>query len=153
MRSESLRNLRAGKFVAFLWLAAAVCFTGLSGCGTKVQRDSAEPLPTDEEVLGAGAVEFLFFFDSDRKIAVTVEGVQAGDTILDCMEKIQEPKIVVNGSGANAFVASIGDKDTAAGEGWSYRVNDTWADRSVGVYEIKPGDVVTWSYGGFEPEQ
>jgi hypothetical protein len=30
---------------------------------------------------------------------------------------------------------------------WTYSVNDVPADRSLAVYELRPGDRVLWKYG------
>jgi hypothetical protein len=30
---------------------------------------------------------------------------------------------------------------------WLYRVNEALADRSMGIYELQPGDRVLWTFG------
>jgi Domain of unknown function (DUF4430) len=53
------------------------------------------------------------------------------------------------GERASALVTRIDDKvnDWPQGRSWTYQVNDKPADRSVGVFELQPGDRVLWAYG------
>jgi len=37
--------------------------------------------------------------------------------------------------------------ERAAGRHWTYSVNDVPADRSLGIYELQPGDRVLWTFG------
>lgn len=127
-----------------VWLGCSLLLVATFGCGK-----ATEVQPVTK---ATGTVTFVFDFGDGTPQTVEVEDISSGQTVLDGLERIDAPNIVVSGSGQNAFVTSIGDKDTVGSEGWSYKVNDKWADRSVGVYEIEPGDVVTWSYGGFESQ-
>lgn len=133
------------------WLFS-VTFCCLVASGCQQSEPTADPVSASnkESSTETGTVTFQFNFGDGRVETVVVDEVSPGQTVLDCLQKIEQPKVVVNGSGQNAFVSSIGELTTAAGEGWSYSVNDQWADRSVGVYEVEAGDEVTWTYGGFE---
>jgi hypothetical protein len=112
--------------------------------------------PTDPSASGAeeaqtGQVTVRIAYGPDRVDEVSVQGIGAGTTVLEVMRKIEKPAVEVTGSGANALVVGIGDLQQGNGEGWTYTVNDEFADRGAGVYEIEPGDVIRWRYGNFEP--
>ena len=52
------------------------------------------------------------------------------------------------GSGSSAFVTAIDDlANEGRGKNWTYQVNGKRADKSCGVWELKPGDAVVWRYG------
>jgi hypothetical protein len=78
-------------------------------------------------------------------------GIDADDTVADTLRRLKGIPVVIQGSGSMTFVAGIGEFETAGGEGWSYRVNGQWADRSAGVYQVSPGDQIEWTFGNFEP--
>ena len=51
------------------------------------------------------------------------------------------------GKKATAFLSQIDDlANTPRGRSWVYRVNGKLADRSFGIYPVKSGDIVTWSF-------
>ena len=54
------------------------------------------------------------------------------------------------GSGASAFLTRIDDVANEGGGGakknWQLSVNTSYADRSFGVYELQPLDVVFWRF-------
>lgn len=153
LESKMFVSSRRSRWNIFCFAAVALVLAGLVGCGAKQIAEETADVPSGDTEAGLGTVIFEFDFGDGRVETVTVEGVGSEATVLDCLKKVKQPEVVVNGSGQNAFVSSIGDLTTAAGEGWSYRVNDQWADRSVGVYEVQSGDKITWTYGGFEPQE
>jgi hypothetical protein len=55
------------------------------------------------------------------------------------------------GSGETVLVTAIDDvTNKAGGNSWLYEVNGKLADRSCGVYELKPGDAVLWKFGSYK---
>jgi hypothetical protein len=76
-----------------------------------------------------------------------------GSTVLDVMNAAKDRPHGITfsytGSGASAFLTRI---DGVANEGggakknWQLWVNTSYADRSFGVYEVQPSDVVFWRF-------
>ena len=52
------------------------------------------------------------------------------------------------GSGASAFLTRIDDvaNEGGAKKNWQLWVNTSYADKSFGVYEVQPLDVVFWRF-------
>ncbi len=44
-------------------------------------------------------------------------------------------------------INAMANHRTAGRPFWTYQVNGKWADRSLGVYPLAPGDHVTWTFG------
>lgn len=57
-------------------------------------------------------------------------------------------RYAVNGEGEMMMLDGIDDVMNQLGGGrfWLYRVNGVLADRSMGVYELHPGDRVLWTF-------
>lgn len=81
---------------------------------------------------------------------------QEGLTVLGLMESAAEfrpgIRFVVRGSGPMAKVGQINSlaDEQAGGRNWTFYVNDAWANRSAGVYELQPGDRVLWKFAEYE---
>ena len=77
-----------------------------------------------------------------------------GNTVLDVMNAAKDrPHGITfsySGSGASAFLTRIDDVanegGAAAKKNWQLWVNTSYADRSFGVYEVQPLDVVFWRF-------
>jgi hypothetical protein len=77
-----------------------------------------------------------------------------GSTVLDVMNAAKDrPHGVTfsySGSGASALLTRIDDVANEGGGGakknWQLWVNTNYADRSFGVYEVQPLDVVFWRF-------
>ena len=77
-----------------------------------------------------------------------------GSTVLDVMNAAKDrPHGITfsySGSGASAFLTRIDDVANEGGGGakknWQLWVNTSYADRSFGVYEVHPLDVVFWRF-------
>lgn len=51
------------------------------------------------------------------------------------------------GKGATALLTKIDDvENEGRGRNWLYRVNGDPGDRSMGIFELKPGDTVLWKF-------
>jgi hypothetical protein len=76
-----------------------------------------------------------------------------GSTVLDVMNAAKDRAHGITfsytGSGASAFLTRIDDVANEGGgtkKNWQLWVNTTYADRSFGVYEVQPLDVVFWRF-------
>lgn len=77
-----------------------------------------------------------------------------GSTVLDVMNAAKERPHGISfsytGSGASAFLTRIDDVANEGGSGakknWQLWVNTSYAERSFGVYEVQPLDVVFWRF-------
>jgi hypothetical protein len=77
-----------------------------------------------------------------------------GSTVLDVMNAAKSRPHGINfsytGSGASAFLTRIDDVANEGGGGskknWQLWVNTSYADKSFGVYEVQPLDVVFWRF-------
>jgi len=77
-----------------------------------------------------------------------------GSTVLDVMNAAKDrPHGITfsySGSGASAFLTRIDDVanegGAAAKKNWQLWVNTSYADKSFGVYEVQPLDVVFWRF-------
>jgi hypothetical protein len=77
-----------------------------------------------------------------------------GSTVLDVMNAAKDRPHGITfsytGSGASAFLTRIDDVANEGGGGakknWQLWVNTSYADRSFGVYEVQPLDVVFWRF-------
>lgn len=87
------------------------------------------------------------FGDGRRQIVGDVPW-RSGMTVEDLMQTAPRVVFTQQGSGAAAFVTSIGGvANEGAGEkNWMYSVNGERADRSFGIYELRPDDHVLWTF-------
>ena len=77
-----------------------------------------------------------------------------GNTVLDVMNAAKDRPHGITfsytGSGASAFLTRIDDVanegGAAAKKNWQLWVNTSYADKSFGVYEVQPLDVVFWRF-------
>jgi Domain of unknown function (DUF4430) len=77
-----------------------------------------------------------------------------GSTVLDVMNAAKDRPHGITfsytGSGASAFLTRIDDVANEGGGGakknWQLWVNTSYAERSFGVYEVQPLDVVFWRF-------
>jgi hypothetical protein len=77
-----------------------------------------------------------------------------GSTVLDVMNAAKDRPhgitFTYTGSGASAFLTRIDDVanegGAAAKKNWQLWVNTSYADKSFGVYEVQPLDVVFWRF-------
>jgi hypothetical protein len=80
-----------------------------------------------------------------------------GMTVLDALDSASQRQRGITytqrGTGEMAMITAI---DALANEGggkgrnWIYRVNGQLADKSCGVYEIRPEDVILWKFGTYD---
>ena len=73
-----------------------------------------------------------------------------GMTVGDLLNRVRRLSVAQQGSGASAFVTQINGvtNEGAGGRNWIYSVNGKAADRSLGIYELRPNDHVLWTFTG-----
>lgn len=77
-----------------------------------------------------------------------------GMTVRDAMDAAQSTghgiRYEAKGSGETAFLTRIDDVQSQGArrekKNWVYKVNDKLAEKSFGVYKLKVGDSVQWTY-------
>jgi hypothetical protein len=118
----------------------------ISGCDSTVPSNSAE---LSREI---GTVTLEVDFGADKRSKSIDVVCSPESTVLLSLERAQNMKklkVDFRGTGETAFVTSIGGVENMGSEGknWIFRVNDKLGDKSAGVYPVKPGDKISWSYG------
>ena len=77
-----------------------------------------------------------------------------GMTVLDALVAASKHprgiKIQYRGKGATAFLTKIDDLENEGfTRNWVYRVNNKLAERSFGIFTLKPGDTILWKFGEY----
>lgn len=144
MNFATLRIL-IGCLVVFFVGCAAESNVDKNGAEFGISREDKSV--GENEKIGSVTVTIRY---PDGSIESSDVNIDSDDTVADVLRRLSDLVVVMQGSGSMTFVAGIGDFTTAGGEGWSYRVNGQWADRSVGVYNVSPGDQIEWTYGNFD---
>ncbi len=72
-------------------------------------------------------------------------------TVLQRAQKTGDIQFDVRGDREGAFVSAIGGvaNEKAAGDNWTFRVNDELGNRSCGVFSVKAGDRILWLFGKY----
>ncbi len=114
--------------------------------------DSMAPSNSVELSRDIGTVTLEVDFGSDKRSKSIDVVCSPESTVLLSLERAQNMKklkVDFRGTGETAFVTSIGGmkNEGAEGKNWIFRVNDKLGDKSAGVYPVKPGDKISWSYG------
>jgi len=128
-------------------VALALTFSfGLAGCDSSTTQDLAE-LQRD-----IGTVVVQVDFGSEKRSKSIDVVCSPESTVLMSLERAQNMKKIkleMTGSGETAFVKAIDGVKNEGGEGknWTYRVNDQLGDKSAGVFTVKPGDKIAWTFG------
>jgi len=128
-------------------ISFAVLFVvALSFCGTGC--DSSKPLPKElQRDIGTVTLEVDF---GDLRDAKSIDVVCSPDSTvflsLERAQQLDKLKFEHTGTGETVFVTSIDGVENDA-KFWTYRVNETLGDKSAGVYEVKPGDKISWRFG------
>jgi len=122
-------------------------FVLLVSCGCDSAKTTLSPPEVETRV---AAVTVVIQGPGDKEpTRYVVEDVRTGQTVDDVMRRIEGADVKISGSGVTAIITSIGEHANGGSAGWTYRVDDAWADRSMGVYELSPPATVTWKYGEF----
>lgn len=133
------------QFLLFLSLVLAL------GC------DSTETRGPATVTRDIGTVQLTVDFGQQKTPLVTDVVCSEDSTVLSITERahnMNELSLVFRGTGERAFVESIDSLKNEGGGGnnWIYRVNDETGSKGAGVFEVDPGDKISWSYGQLPDE-
>lgn len=122
----------------------------LAGTVATIGCERAGNLPAElQRDIGTVSLEFNFGGQQPDKQVDAV--CSPNSTVLLSLERAQQTGDLAfksTGSGETSFVHSIDGLDNETdGQCWIYKLNDRLGDKSAGIQKVKPGDVVTWSYG------
>ena len=126
-------------------LCAAMTLLINTGC------DSTQTAKSGRDI-DIGTVTLAIDFGGDKRSKSIDVVCSPESTVLLSLERAQNMnklKVDVRGTGETAFLNSIDGvgNEGASGKNWVYRVNDELGDKSAGVYPVKPGDAISWTYG------
>lgn len=93
------------------------------------------PHAISEDASDAGQADFRETFD-----------VATGTTLEEVMRKIEQPEIVITGSGVTAFVQSMDGVATDTTRAWTYTIDDTFANEGIGSLELTPPQKIQWRF-------
>jgi hypothetical protein len=83
-----------------------------------------------------------------RPLQNTTAAWKEGMTVLDLLQ--QEPRVSfqAQGTGESAFLTELNGvaNQGSGGRNWTYSVNGRLADKSFGVYKLRPNDHVLWTF-------
>ncbi|MFK8111174.1 MAG: DUF4430 domain-containing protein [Rubripirellula sp.] len=130
----------------------AMCLLMLSTLGCGVEQPAARVVPVVAPPNGAassGTVTVQVEV-GDQTQTFEVPDVADGTTLEAVMQAIEEIPITMHGSGVTAFVEAIDGKSTTGDQGWTFKIDDKFANQGVGSTALTPPTTVTWSYGGMQ---
>ncbi len=143
----------AGLVCRFVFTLAAVAV--LVGCQPPKSISDGTDRPVGVNPTGE-AVSLVIDFDDGQQRHFRLAW-REGMTVLDALESASQRQRGIaytqRGSGEMAMITAI---DALANEGggqgrnWIFRVNGQLADKSCGVYEIRPEDVILWKFGTYD---
>jgi hypothetical protein len=113
-------------------------------------------IPAASDQAHAQSATVRLVVDYGDGVIKTITGLPwaKGATVLDVMNAAKDRPHGISfsytGSGASAFLTRIDDVANEGGSGakknWQLWVNTSYAERSFGVYEVQPLDVVFWRF-------
>jgi hypothetical protein len=111
-------------------------------------------IPAASDQAHAQSATVRLVVDYGDGVIKTITGLPwaKGATVLDVMNAAKDRPHGISfsytGSGASAFLTRIDDvaNEGGAKKNWQLWVNTSYADRSFGVYEVQPLDVVFWRF-------
>jgi hypothetical protein len=139
--------------VLALWLAVPTLVL-LAGCSPPKPVGGDADLPVATTPTG-DAVALVIDFDDGQERRFQLAWRERM-TVLDALEAAARRQrgitYVHRGSGEMAMITAIDGlaNEGGAGRNWIYRVNGQLADKSCGVYEIRPKDVIFWTFGSYD---
>ena len=138
--------------LVLLLLLVAIVVVRASRDQTRVVEPDPSAAPPPVAADGK-AVALAIDFGDGRKREFTEIAWQPGMTVDDLLTAASRLpdgiRYAVNGEGEMMWLDSINGvaNELGGGRNWLYHVNDKFADRSMGIYELEPGDRVLWTFG------
>ena len=130
-------------------LGISLLLVTLVGCESPEAADSRKPV---EPAVGMVTVVIDFNGRGENKeMEMACESDSTVFSILEQLQRAQRLRISHSGSGESVFISEIDGvaNEQAAGDNWTYRVNDELGDRSCGVFPVKSGDQILWRFGSY----
>jgi uncharacterized protein DUF4430 len=113
--------------------------------------DSGAVPPNESAGAAKETVVLTIDFGDGRQQELEPVAWRSGMTVRDLTRESRRDnlKLVVKGTGASAFLASLDgvENEGADGRNWMYQVNGEPGDRSFAIYELAPSDRVLWTFG------
>lgn len=134
---------------------------GFVGCSQSPEiGGDAEVATTEIDTADVGVVTVSITRPDDGEIVAAkgfvVEDVATGTTVEELMRRLDSDDpglgIEITGSGQTAFLNKMDGVTTGDGEGWTYRIDDAFVPKGIGVAELSPPTSLTWEFGGYFPE-
>ncbi len=159
-RNNTSRSTRAAGPVAVI--AGCVLVVLASGCRQEAppQPTTPESSATDTASAKTGTVTLEIFQPNNDGSKDGAQAAQAeftetfdvadGTTVEEVMRKIEQPEIVITGSGVTAFVQSIDGVATDASRGWTYTIDDKFANEGIGSIKLAPSQKIQWRFTTLE---
>jgi len=114
----------------------------IGGCGRSAPV--AEPL---SQARGTVTIEIV---TEQQTKSIEVLDVATGTSLEQIMRSVKDVPITIQGSGTSAFVEKIGDRSTERGGGWTFKVDNEFANQGIGNTKLSPPTTVTWQYADFD---
>jgi hypothetical protein len=116
------------------------------------------PHPTGKTASSARTVELVIDYgDGAEKRFGRIpwhEGLTALDALAAAKNRPHGVTFVARGSGPTAFVTQVDDLQNQGGEAnsknWTFHINDRLVDKSCGLADVRPGDIILWKFGASE---
>jgi Domain of unknown function (DUF4430) len=122
------------------------------GCAPSTTQKPSSTQGTAPAQVTRGTVTIVID-DGNEVVEQKIENVTAGTTVEQLMKQLDDPTVKISGTGTTALVTAIRGKTNSGGEGWTYRVNDEWADRGIGTFELTPPATIRWKHGDLSEMQ
>lgn len=159
------RHMKTSRFLGtpVAWATIAGCTLAIliSGCRvespTQVtppsQSTAAEPSSSDAK---AETVTLEIFKpeaegDADKSktnaadFTETID-VTSGTTLEDVMRQLDQPEIVITGSGMTAFVQSIDGVASDSSRAWTFTIDDEFSNVGIGSAKLTPQQTIRWRF-------
>jgi hypothetical protein len=152
LQTDSPKNTLATVF-STLFLASILFSIGCDATNSGESTSGTNPTGMD-----LGTVTLVIDFGPARRSPITVDvPCSEHSTVFDILDRAQligDIKFESSGSGDTVFVKSIATvaNEGSGGNNWIYLVNEETADKSAGIYEVKPSDEIRWRFGPPPPE-
>jgi hypothetical protein len=124
----------------------AVAILLLAGCSRST--DVIDP-PTVEVASGTVTIKIVGATETQ---SIEIPDVAQGTLLEAVMRSIKDVPIKIQGSGTTAFVDKIGDQATDSTDGWTFKIDDEFANQGIGSTSLSPPTTVTWRFRDFEAE-
>lgn len=165
MTRRHINTTRSTRITAVLITIAGCTLAMLtSGCRVETppqptiasESTVVQPAGSDASATKTETVTLEIFKSADAKIAAESDAspadftetfdVAAGTSLEDIMRQVDQPEIVITGSGATAFVKSIDGVASDSSRGWTFTIDDEFSNVGIGSVKLTPPQTVRWQF-------